>query len=107
MSPVPSGETIDTPTCATVPDSGGLPSTLTAGQWATRTTKGVPLASPARVNDAGTTVRALATVMVVMLASSEQSVKSTPNDDKRVTAAGGGPACATPPEPTVSSSAPT
>jgi len=54
---------------------------LTARQSPTRTTKGTPLSPPPSVNDAGTTVRAFATVMVAMLASSEQSVNSTPNDE--------------------------
>jgi hypothetical protein len=41
-------------------------------QLAIRTTKGAPLASPASMNELGTTVRALATESVVMLATSEQ-----------------------------------
>jgi hypothetical protein len=34
-------------------------------------------------------------------------VISTPNDDESVTAAGAGPACATPPDPVMTSTAPT
>src|SRR5215212_5456339 len=77
MSPVPSGETTDTPSCATVAASGAPASTCTALQRATLTTNGAPSASPASAKDLGTTVRAWATETVVMLASSEQSANVT------------------------------